>query len=329
MLTPSVGVSSCSSRFLPGAVFSNVGGYNYRRFDNLLNPAGFATGSEAAQQRAFITYGEEVEIQTNNDGHRRINIGGKHVMHYSRTESAPGNYAYTNTPVYTNVWIKLTDGGVLTDSVTGETTFLPGGTVLNPILGTYVVGNGTGLFPEELRSNYQGRAEIGNPLDPVERIVEVVRPVLVIPKGATVRVGTGGGNITGVKAAAMFSVTPLRSVECAYGDIADSNFIESGVANTVVIDQMREGAVNHPANEIGIGLSYVESKFPSSNLTPRDPNLTLGHPCAWLDDRENTDGDRFFIYRSRRRFVEPYKTRVVSNDHTYLLGGRLRLNVGS
>ncbi|MGU9952311.1 MAG: hypothetical protein ACNYPH_08485 [Gammaproteobacteria bacterium WSBS_2016_MAG_OTU1] len=92
-----------ASRFLPGAVFSNEGGYHYPRFDNLLVPAGFDDGSEAARQRAFITYGEEVEIQINNDGHRRINIGGKHVMHYSRTESAPGNYAYTNTVVILRV----------------------------------------------------------------------------------------------------------------------------------------------------------------------------------------------------------------------------------
>ncbi|MGU9952312.1 MAG: hypothetical protein ACNYPH_08490 [Gammaproteobacteria bacterium WSBS_2016_MAG_OTU1] len=122
----------------------------------------------------------------------------------------------------------------------------------------------------------------------------------------------------------MFSVTPLQNVECAYGSIAESSFIESGVSDTVVIDQMREGAISSLTNRTSI--TYIENTF--ATLARGNP-LTLAHPCAWLDDRENTDGDRFFIYRSRRRFVEPYKTRVVSNDHTYLLGGRLRLNVGS
>ncbi|MGI9307538.1 MAG: hypothetical protein ACR2P5_09620, partial [Gammaproteobacteria bacterium] len=79
-----------------------------------------------------------------------------------------------------------------------------------------------------------------------------------------------------------------------------------GITGETLISQSREGITER-------------------ELPPNTGMFTMGNPCAWLDDKENTDGDRTFLYRSRRRYSEPYKTRILSNDRTFLLGGNLRL----
>ena len=268
--------------------------------------------------RRFLAGLEEMEVQAVNDGWRRLDVGGRRVLHYARTESAPGDYARTNTPVRTNVWIRLPFGGQLVGMTT--TINLDPQAVVNPVLGTYLPG----VVPREEResdipetqdkliANYHAFASFGEGQE-----TEIVRPALIIPKGKTVRIGETGGRIVNVKAAAFFSMTPLPSVECQTGGIASGNFFGDGTpgsggleGNLRVINQAREGVAGG-----------------DSVFTAADGAFGLGHPCAWLDDRENTDGDRFFVYRSRRRYLEPYRTRVISNDRTFLLGGRLELTV--
>ena len=268
--------------------------------------------------RRFLAGLEEMEVQAVNDGWRRLDVGGRRVLHYARTESAPGDYARTNTPVRTNVWIRLPFGGQLVGMTT--TINLDPQAVVNPVLGTYLPGvvpreEETSDIPEtqdKLIANYHAFASFGEGQE-----TEIVRPALIIPKGKTVRIGETGGRIVNVKAAAFFSMTPLPSVECQTGGIASGNFFGDGTpgsggleGNLRVINQAREGVAGG-----------------DSVFTAADGAFGLGHPCAWLDDRENTDGDRFFVYRSRRRYLEPYRTRVISNDRTFLLGGRLELTV--
>ena len=266
--------------------------------------------------RRYLAGLEEMEVQAVNDGWRRLDIGGRKVLHYARTESAPGDYARTNTPVRTNVWVRLPFGGQLVGAT--STISLDPHAVVNPVLGTYLPGippveeEEVPESPDKLISNYHAFASFAD-----GQQTDIVRPALIIPKGKTVHIGETGGRIVNVKAAAFFSMTPLGNIECATGGIAGDTFFGDGTpgsggvaANVRVINQAREG------------IAGGDSVF-----TAADGVFGLGHPCAWLDDRENTDGDRFFVYRSRRRYLEPYRTRVISNDRTFLLGGRLDLNV--
>ena len=287
------------SRYMPGAVLSSDGGVYP------IDSSGGDIDALTDNTRRALAAAEQMEVQENNDGHRRVDIGGRRVMHYARSESIPGSYTYSSTPVHTNVWVRLTQGGYFIED-SGNVINLPAETVVNPILGTYISPD-TNITPAQppLRSNYQAFLETTGTL-------VVARPALTIPVGTTVRVGAAGANITNVKAAALFSIKPIDDVSCPNGEVGD-NFPQTGLnAETLDISQMREG--------------ISENQFPADGSN--GVFFTLGHPCAWVDDSENTDGDRFFVYRSRRRYWDDtHQTRIRSNDRTYLLGGRLHLSV--
>ena len=289
------------SRYLPGAVLANDGG--------IYPPAALAASDnvrEALQStRILLSAAEQMEVQENNDGHRRIAVGGRRVMHYAKTENIPAQYSYSNTHVYTNVWIRLPSGGYLVDDATGEITNLPADTVVNPILGTYLPGDFAQPEAPPVRSNYQAFAD----LDPANPPLLISRPALIIPPGTTVRIGTAGARITNVKAAAIFSILPIDGVSCPHGDVNRLLPID-GLRRARTISQAREGVSENQFDENGDdGILF-----------------TIGHPCAWIDDFENADGDRFFVYRSRRRYTGSPGGIISSNDRTYLLGGRLQLS---
>ena len=286
------------SRYLPGAIFANDGGF----YPNPLS-VGVTPAASANAIRGLLRVAEQMEVQPINDGHKRVNIGGRRVLHYTRTESAPGDQPYnSNAPVYTNVWIRLINGGKFVNIDSGTETELSPGTIVNPILGTYlpVEIEPTDAPTPELKSNYQSYAAIiGN--------VTIVRPALIIPKGVTMQIGANGARIDNVRAAAIFSVSPLDNIQCSFGGIGGEHILTDGVTLSVLISQSREGVSETALEDAGGGV------------------MTLGHPCAWLDDKENIDGDRLFIYRSRRRYVSAHRARIESNDRTYLLGGKLQL----
>ena len=52
-------------------------------------------------------------------------------------------------------------------------------------------------------------------------------------------------------------------------------------------------------------------------------DFTLGHPCEWLDEIENTNGDSIFFYRSRDAIGGEIGARLIGNDRTYIMGGRI------
>ena len=54
--------------------------------------------------------------------------------------------------------------------------------------------------------------------------------------------------------------------------------------------------------------------------------FTLGHPCEWLDEIENSDGDTLFFYRSRDAIGGDIGARHIGNDRTYIMGGRIRFS---
>ena len=285
------------SRYLAGAIFANDGGfYDADVTDSL--------GDYSDNVRDVLRTAEQMRLPEINDGERQVDIGGRRLLHYTRSENTPDDYTRANVETHTNAWLRLNKGGFLYNPRTEELIELPVNTIVNPVLGTYLAGDGR-VASQRLQSNYQTYAR-------TPRDLEVARPALIIPRGATVRVGAKGGRITNVKAAAIFSLRPLQSADCGVvGDHTDlDGVLRSATNNTVVIDQLQEG-IN------GVTASYPGDSF------------TLANPCAWLEDSENTDGDRFYVYRSRRRHVEPYKSRILSNDRTYLLGGELTLFSGN
>ena len=291
-----------AARYLPGAIFANDGGAYPVRLD-----PGDSLRDNTVNTRALLRSAEEMRVSEDNDGVRRLDISGRRVLHYTSTESAPGSYHRSNAPVYTNVWIKLLRGGYLINDA-NEIINLPANTIVNPILGTYLPGEPAKPIVRDIRSNYQAQVETQR--SDMAR-AEIVRPAIVLPVGTTVRVGGSGARITNVKAAAIFSLSPLDSIECAVGGISGGNILTGGLPSAVAVSQSREGVSE---------TNFADSPDNNGVL------FTTGHPCAWLDDPENTDGDRFFMYRSRRRYLEPYKARILSNDRTYLLGGRLQLS---
>ena len=282
-----------AARYMPGAVFANDGG---------LNPGALSTSDNlrdiTEETRRLLRAAEEMRVSENNDGIREIDVGGLKVLHFAKTESSH-RYRSSNVDVHTNVWIKLLHGGYLKNENGEAVVNLPPNTVINPVLGTYLPGEPSAPVERTLKSNYQAAADV----EP-ERRAEIARPAMIIPPGTTIRIGAAGANITEVKAAAIFSVAPLDNINCAAGGVSGGEFLQNGLPDSAAVSQSREG----------VSENAYSGEF------------TVGHPCAWLDDRENTDGDRFFVYRSRRRYLEPYKSRVLSNDRTYLFGGTLRLS---
>ena len=274
---------------------------------NVLNVDG---GSWVASHPYLARYAQGLEIshsgttltiaQPFNDGYRSIDIGGRRVLHYQRSESIPGNNVFSAAPVYTNVWIRLPKGGRLVNRRTGQVVSLEENSMLNPILGTYITfpnrigGTGVDL---EVDNGYLTEAV-------VNANITLVRPALTIPAGARLFVGDSGGVIRNVKAIAMFSLSPLESVDCPTGAFS---VLDGQSGAPIAINQLTEGVTGN-------------------NYTGQD--IGIGHPCLWLDDPENTDGDRFYLYRSRRRYAsDNLKARVVSNDRTYVLGGKIELTI--
>ena len=261
-----------------------------------------------ARQQVGRTFGANTAnrgaqaIPPNNDGVRRINVGGMRVAHYMRSEPSPGARHASRAPVHTNVWIRLPGGGRLIARDGSDVINLPPESMVNPVLGTYLPGDDA--VPEspaaiDIRSSYVSRAVMGE-------AVTITRRALTFPKGTPIGIGIRGGEVWGVRAAAFFSITPTQAaIDCPIGDFSPVD----GMTGTVNISQIREGV--------------QENAYEAADA---ERTVDLGSPCVWFDDHENNDGDRIYVYRGRRRYgIDPLKARRISNDRTYLLGGRIQL----
>ena len=213
-----------------------------------------------------------------------FDISGRRFLHYQRSESSPAEEPTSARQIYANTWIRLNSPGILERN--GARTRLEQGTVLNPIAGTYVSaprgglrGDPNAILPYASRARSVGSTPL-----------RLLRPALILPKGAKLVVPQGGQGvrIRKVRAAVMISPAPLKETEC-------------------------------PA---GIGGKADQTLKDSGLLLADGTEFSGGHPCAWLDEHENLNGDRVFIYRSRPRW-NATNTRVEINDQMVLLGGEL------
>ena len=215
-----------------------------------------------------------------------FDIGGRRFLHYHRSESAPAEEPTSGRQIHANAWIRLEAPGALESA--GARTELGEGTILNPVAGTYVRAPAAGRRGDpDARLPYPSRASAGVGGSPLR----LVRPALILPKGAKLVLQARPARMTRVRAAVFFSPAPLESASCPSGP--------GGAPESV--DQARRGGT------LGDGTAF-----------------TLGHPCAWLDHPENLDGDRNFVYTNRPRW-NASNTRMISNDRVVLMGGRLEL----
>ena len=209
-----------------------------------------------------------------------FDVGGRSFLHYHRSESAPAEDPTSARQIHANTWVRLRAPAYLRRN--GERTFLREGAVLNPVAGTYV-----DLPREPVRGSRDVKlpyssdavgATDGGPL-------QLVRPALILPKGAKLVVRQSGVRMNKVRAAVFFSPAPLKRTEC-------------------------------PASADGVNQLERTGTLDDGTL------FTLGHPCAWLEEPENMDGDREFVYTNRPRWNDT-RTRILSNDRVALIGGEL------
>ena len=271
--------------------------------------------------------------------YRRISPSGRKFLTRSQTPAMPLRDAFSSVPQYHNVWYRLRDDA--TYRYPGGDIPIRAGAIINPVQGTYVNPPSTAdIDISGVNIRYYNRfGSLNNQLN-------LRQPAMILPAGAVYIVGGSPQTerdqlprITNVQAAVFFSVRPLSGIGC---EVASERNVFPGQPLQVVINQqgpkpdvLRNAAsvairtrtlpgdpdnIDSPSNPINRAL--VQDAF--DRYTDGIEDFTLGHPCEWLDEIENTDGDSIFFYRSRDAIGGEIGARLIGNDRTYIMGGRIQ-----
>ena len=272
--------------------------------------------------------------------YRRISPSGRKFLTRSQTPAMPLRDAFSSVPQYHNVWYRLRDDATYRYlGSDNETRRIPirAGAIVNPVQGTYVNPSpGAAIDVDGVNIRYYNRfGSLNNQLN-------LRQPAMILPAGAVYIAGADPRatrdqlpRITNVQAAVFFSVRPLSGIGC---ELASERNVFPGQPVRVVINQqgpkrdvLRDAVgVAIRDRELPINLrdtnltALVEDAF--VRYTDGIENFTLGHPCEWLDEIENTNGDSIFIYRSRDAIGGDIGARHIGNDRTYIMGGRIRFS---
>ena len=278
--------------------------------------------------------------------YRRISPSGRKFLTRSQTPAMPLRDAFSSVPQYHNVWYRLRDDATYRYlGSDNESRRIPirAGAIINPVQGTYVNPPSTAdIDISGVNIRYYNRfGSLNNQLN-------LRQPAMILPAGAVYIVGGSPPlpgesdedrlkrlpRITNVQAAVFFSVRPLSGIGC---ELASERNVFPGQPLRVVINQqgpkpdvLRDAAgvairsrtvpsENDLDNPVNRGL--VEDAF--VRYTDGIEDFTLGHPCEWLDEIENSDGDSIFFYRSRDAIGGEIGARLIGNDRTYIMGGRI------
>ena len=271
--------------------------------------------------------------------YRRISPSGRKFLTRSQTPAMPLRDAFSSVPQYHNVWYRLRDDATYRYlGSDNESRRIPirAGAIINPVQGTYVNPPSTAdIDISGVNIRYYNRfGSLNNQLN-------LRQPAMILPAGAVYIVGGSPRTerdqlprITNVQAAVFFSVRPLSGIGC---ELASERNVFPGQPLRVVINQqgpkpdvLRDAAgvairsrtvpsENDLDNPVNRGL--VEDAF--VRYTDGIEDFTLGHPCEWLDEIENSDGDSIFFYRSRDAIGGEIGARLIGNDRTYIMGGRI------
>ena len=279
--------------------------------------------------------------------YRRISPSGRKFLTRSQTPAMPLRDAFSSVPQYHNVWYRLRDDATYRYLDSGnETRSIPirAGAIINPVQGTYVNPPSTAdIDISGVNIRYYNRfGSLNNQLN-------LRQPAMILPAGAVYIVGAlsplpGESDedrlkrlprITNVQAAVFFSVRPLSGIGC---ELASERNVFPGQPLQVVINQQGpKPDVLRNAASVEIRSREVPSRNNLNSLENRAlvqdafdrytdgiEDFTLGHPCEWLDEMENSDGDSIFFYRSRDAIGGEIGVRHIGNDRTYIMGGRIQ-----
>ena len=270
--------------------------------------------------------------------YRRISPSGRKFLTRSQTPAMPLRDAFSSVPQYHNVWYRLRDDATYRYlGSDNESRRIPirAGAIVNPVQGTYVNPPSTAdIDISGVNIRYYNRfGSLNNQLN-------LRQPAMILPAGAVYIVGglprTARDQlprITNVQAAVFFSVRPLPGIGC---ELAGERNVFSGEPVQVVINQqgpkpdvLRNAAsVAIRSREVPAALALdqnsalIQDAF--DRYTDGIEKFTLGHPCEWLDEIENSDGDSIFFYRSRDAIGGEIGARHIGNDRTYIMGGRIQ-----
>ena len=271
--------------------------------------------------------------------YRRISPSGRKFLTRSQTPAMPLRDAFSSVPQYHNVWYRLRDDATYRYLDSGnETRSIPirAGAIINPVQGTYVNPPSTAdIDISGVNIRYYNRfGSLNNQLN-------LRQPAMILPAGAVYIVGGSPRTerdqlprITNVQAAVFFSVRPLSGIGC---ELASERNVFPGQPLRVVINQQGpKPDVLRNAASVAIRSREVPSENNLNSLENRAlvedafvrytrgiEKFTLGHPCEWLDEIENSDGDSIFFYRSRDAIGGEIGARLIGNDRTYIMGGRI------
>ena len=271
--------------------------------------------------------------------YRRISPSGRKFLTRSQTPAMPLRDAFSSVPQYHNVWYRLRDDATYRYLDSGnETRRIPirAGAIINPVQGTYVNPPSTAdIDISGVNIRYYNRfGSLNNQLN-------LRQPAMILPAGAVYIVGGSPRTerdqlprITNVQAAVFFSVRPLSGIECELASERNV-FFEQPEPVLVTINQQgperdalrNEARVAIRSRPVPAALALdqnsalIQDAF--DRYTDGIENFTLGHPCEWLDEIENTDGDSIFFYRSRDAIGGEIGARLIGNDRTYIMGGRI------
>ena len=277
--------------------------------------------------------------------YRRISPSGRKFLTRSQTPAMPLRDAFSSVPQYHNVWYRLRDDATYRYLDSGnETRSIPirAGAIINPVQGTYVNPPSTAdIDISGVNIRYYNRfGSLNNQLN-------LRQPAMILPAGAVYIVGGSPRTerdqlprITNVQAAVFFSVRPLSGIGCELAGERNV-FGQPGqpVPPVLVINQQgpKPDVLRNAA-----GVAIRSRTLPGDPDNPDSPShrdnralvedafvrytdgiedFTLGHPCEWLDEIENTDGDSIFFYRSRDAIGGEIGARHIGNDRTYIMGG--------
>ena len=280
--------------------------------------------------------------------YRRISPSGRNFLTRSQTPAMPLRDAFSSVPQYHNVWYRLRDDATYRYLDSGnETRSIPirAGAIINPVQGTYVNPPSTAdIDISGVNIRYYNRfGSLNNQLN-------LRQPAMILPAGAVYIVGGSPRTereqlprITNVQAAVFFSVRPLSGIGCELAGERNV-FGQPGQpvppVQVVINQQGPKPDVLRNAASVAIrtrtlpgdpdnpdspshrdNRALVQDAF--DRYTDGIEDFTLGHPCEWLDEIENTNGDSIFFYRSRDAIGGEIGARLIGNDRTYIMGGRI------
>ena len=251
----------------------------------------------------------------------------------SQTPAMPLRDAFSSVPQYYNVWYRVRDDSPYTYSdsngVVQSPIGVPAGSIVNPVQGTYVTP------PSQFAAISADGANIRyhNRFGSLNSDLNLRLPAMILPAGAIYIVGdlpptlseedrlNRLPRITNVQAAVFFSVRPLSGIRC---ELASEPSFPDIPVQVVVNQQAPVSLALRNAASVAIEARPSPSGEERDRYIKGIEKFTLGHPCEWLDEIENSDGDSLFVYRGRGAIGGGSGARRIGNDRTYIMGGRIQ-----